>query len=108
MEEYDTALQLNERFTDAALNRGMILYRIGRHDAARAGLNRALASASDTKARGVIHFTLALIDWANGQRESCATNVRAAVVLGNSDAQELAARLGIRTSYCGAPVDRRE
>jgi serine/threonine protein kinase/tetratricopeptide (TPR) repeat protein len=93
MADYDAALQLNTRFTDAALNRGTILYRLGRHDDARAGLNRALASAPSPKERGTIHYNLALVELASGDKESCTSNVQAAVALGNPDAQELYKRL---------------
>jgi tetratricopeptide (TPR) repeat protein len=101
-EEYDAALQLDERFTDAALNRGTILYQLGRHDAARASLNQALGSASNPQVRGMIHYNLALVDWAIGQKASCATNVQAALDLGNRDARELCERVGIRASRCSA------
>jgi len=91
--DYGWALKINERFTDAALNRAMIHYRVGRHDAARHDLDRALTLASDRKVRGIIHYNLALVDLAAGDRKSCAANVQAALELGNSDAQELSQRL---------------
>ena len=63
---------------DAAINRGMTHHRLGRDGAARDDLNRALSIASSRKARGLIHYNLALIDLAAGDRESCEANVRSA------------------------------
>jgi tetratricopeptide (TPR) repeat protein len=91
--DYDRALELNENFTDAALNRGMVRYRLGRHGAARDDLNRALALAPNRRVRGIVHYNLALIDLAVGNRKSCAANVQSALELGNPDAQELSQQL---------------
>jgi tetratricopeptide (TPR) repeat protein len=91
--DYDRALKLNDHFTDAALNRGMLHHQLGRDKAAREDLNRALALATGRKDRGIIHYNLALIDLAAGDRESCAQNVRSALELGNPDAQELSQQL---------------
>jgi tetratricopeptide (TPR) repeat protein len=91
--DYDRALKLNRDFTDAALNRGMIHYRLGDHDAARADLKRALTSAQGQQARGTIHYNLALVELAAGNRKSCAANVQAALELGYPDAEELSHRL---------------
>jgi serine/threonine protein kinase/Flp pilus assembly protein TadD len=91
--DYDRALKLNDHFTDAALNRGLIHHRLGNDKAARDDLNRALALAPGRKDRGIIHYNLALIDLADGDRESCAQNVRSALELGNPDAQALSQRL---------------
>ena len=67
----------------------MIHHRLGRDRAARDDLNRALALAPSRKARGVIHYNLALIDLAAGDRKSCDANVASALELGNPDALEL-------------------
>jgi serine/threonine protein kinase/Flp pilus assembly protein TadD len=91
--DYSQALSLNERFTDAALNRGVINYRLGRNCAARVDLNRALALAEARTTRGIIHYNIALVDLASGDREACASHVRAAIEFGNSDAQDLSRRL---------------
>ncbi len=47
----------------------------------------------DRKLRGIIHYNLALIDLAVGDRKSCAVNVQSALELGNPDAKELSQRL---------------
>jgi serine/threonine protein kinase/Flp pilus assembly protein TadD len=91
--DYSRALELNPRFTDAAINRGVLLNRLGRHDDARVDLRRALASASSRETRGAVHYNLALVDLATGQRESCAEHAQAALGLGNPDARELLGRL---------------
>jgi hypothetical protein len=41
----------------------------------------------------LIHYHLALVDLAAGDRESSAANVQAALKLGNADARELGQRL---------------
>ncbi len=87
--DYDRALQIDERFTDAALNRGMIHYRLGHHGAARVDLKRALGSAEGRQVRGTIHYNLALVELAAGDRKSCEANLQAARELGNLDAPDL-------------------
>jgi tetratricopeptide (TPR) repeat protein len=87
--DYRIASELNVGLTDAALNRGMILYQLGRLGEAHTVLERALARASSRGARGRIHYNLALIDRAEGRREACAANAKAAVELGDASALEL-------------------
>jgi tetratricopeptide (TPR) repeat protein len=91
--DYDRALELNENFADAALNRGVVRYRLGRHSAARRDLDRALALAPSKQARGVIHYNLALIDLAVGNRKAFAANLQKALELENPDAKVLKERL---------------
>jgi serine/threonine protein kinase/Flp pilus assembly protein TadD len=87
--DYDHALMLNANFSDAALNRGVVHYRLGRAIAARADLNRALATTSNRNTRGAVYYNLALLDLADGNRESCASNAQKALDLGNSAASKL-------------------
>jgi serine/threonine protein kinase/tetratricopeptide (TPR) repeat protein len=91
--DYDRALELNEKLADAALNRGVVRFRLGQYSSARADLTQALASATTRKVRGIIHYNLALVDLAAGDRKSCAANVDQALELGNADAKELIKRL---------------
>jgi tetratricopeptide (TPR) repeat protein len=91
--DYTRALQLDERFTEAALNRGSILLRLARHDEARASFNRCLASVSSRETRGMIYYDLARVDWAVGDRESCAKKLQAALDLGYPDDEGLRPRL---------------
>jgi tetratricopeptide (TPR) repeat protein len=93
MEDYRYASELNEGLTDAALNRAMVLYELGRLGEARTVLDRVLVSTSSRAARAMIHYNLALIDWADGRREACAANTQAALELGDSSAQQLQKRL---------------
>jgi tetratricopeptide (TPR) repeat protein len=76
MADYTRAWELNEGLTDAALNRGMILFQLGRHSEARAVLNRALASASSHATRDMIQYNLGLIDCADRRREASAENAQ--------------------------------
>ncbi len=91
--DYDRALRISPRLTDAALNRGIIRFRQGRHDAAINDLERALKSTSSRNTRGVIHYNLAVVHQARGDRQAAATSARAAIELGNPDARELVRRL---------------
>jgi serine/threonine protein kinase/Flp pilus assembly protein TadD len=93
MADYGRASELDQGVTDAALNRGMLLYQLGRYGDARTVLNQALVSASGRQARGMIYYNLALVDWADGRRESCAANAQAALDLGINRALELHERL---------------
>jgi tetratricopeptide (TPR) repeat protein len=92
--DYNRALKLNEALTDAALNRGIIHYRQGRHEAAVADLELARTTTSSRTALGVIHYNLALVHQARGDRKAMASSVQAALALGNDDARELSQRLG--------------
>ena len=102
--------KLNQNFADAALNRGVVRYQLGRHNAARRDLNRALALAPSRQVRGIIHYNLALIDLAVGNRESCTANLNSALELGNPDAQALGERLHpqprIECPTARAPIDK--
>jgi serine/threonine protein kinase/Flp pilus assembly protein TadD len=89
MADYDRALSIDPRFADAALNRGMAYYSLGHHVAARSDLRMALACAHDVNRRGIILYNLALVDLASGDRNSFEADVRAALDLGNPDAQDL-------------------
>ena len=52
----------------AALNRGILAYKTGRLDQATADLKQALKSASDTMTVGRVHYNLALVYKAQGER----------------------------------------
>jgi tetratricopeptide (TPR) repeat protein len=92
--DYGRALRIDDHFTDAALNRGMVHYRLGEHRGARTDLSMALATAPGRKKRGTIHYDLALVELAAGDRKAAESNLKAAIGLGNLDAQELSKRLG--------------
>jgi serine/threonine protein kinase/Tfp pilus assembly protein PilF len=91
--DYNRALALSPKLTDAALNRGIIHYQQGRHSEAIADLELALGTTSSRTALGVIHYNLALVHLARGDREAAASNLRTAIRFGNGDARELSRRL---------------
>jgi hypothetical protein len=53
----------------------------------------ALASAHEGKKRGIIHYNLALVELATGDRTSCEANLKAALDLGNPSAHDLSQQL---------------
>jgi eukaryotic-like serine/threonine-protein kinase len=91
--DYNRALELNPKLTDAALNRGMLHYRQGHHRDAIADMERALATTTSRSALGLIHYNLALIHLARGDRTAAASVGRAAIGFGNRDAVELSRHL---------------
>ena len=64
--------------TEAALNRGRLSYHEGRLDAAAADLRHALTTASSRGVLGIIHYNLALVDLARGDRPAALSNLKAA------------------------------
>jgi len=56
-------------------------------------LNRALGATSDPKVKGVIHYNLALVDLARGNRSAALANLELAAGQGDLAARELQARL---------------
>jgi serine/threonine protein kinase/Flp pilus assembly protein TadD len=91
--DYDRALNLNPRLTDAYLNRGTIRIRQGRHGAAIDDLERALKTTASRGVLGIIHYNLAVVHQARGDRRAAAASARAASELGNPEARELVRRL---------------
>ena len=91
--DYDRALELAPRLTDARLNRGIIHLRQGHYEAAIADLERALGATASRGLLGLIHYNLALVRLARGEREAAAGHARAAMGLGNPEARDLAHRL---------------
>ena len=107
LDDYNRALARNPKLTDAALNRGIIHYRQGRHGEAIAAMELALDTTSSRTVLGVIHYNLALVHLARGDREAAASNVRAAIRCGNGDAQELSRRLDRPAGAGSSPQVRR-
>lgn len=92
--DYSWALTLNPQLTDAALNRGLIHYHQRHYSDAVADLELARSHTSNRTTLGVIHLNLALVHQARGDRQAAVSNTKAALELGNQDAQELSRRLG--------------
>jgi tetratricopeptide (TPR) repeat protein len=91
--DYDRALELAPRLADARLNRGIIHFRQGHDETAIADLERASGTTSNQNLLGIIHYNLALVQQARGDREAAAQNARAAMGFGNPEARELVRRL---------------
>ncbi|HZW31369.1 MAG TPA: serine/threonine-protein kinase, partial [Isosphaeraceae bacterium] len=105
--DYNRALARNPKLTDAALNRGILHYRQGRHSEAVASLELALSTTSSPTALGVIHYNLALVHLARGDRAAAASDIRAAIRTGNADARELSRRLDRPAGAGSVPQVRR-
>ena len=90
--DYDRALRINPRLADAALNRGIIRYRQGRFDTAIHDLEHALQSTTSRSALGIIHYNLAVVHRARGDRQAAGDSARAAIELGNPDARNFVHR----------------
>jgi serine/threonine protein kinase/Flp pilus assembly protein TadD len=76
MLDYDRALQLDETLAVATLNRGILHYNEKRYPAAQVDLQRASEMGADG---GAVHYNLALVHLARGDRASALASVRAAL-----------------------------
>jgi serine/threonine protein kinase/tetratricopeptide (TPR) repeat protein len=94
--DYTRALELNPRFSDAALNRGTLAFRGGRFDDAIADLEHARASASGPRSRGLIAYNLALVHAARNNWPVARASLRQAIASGNEAARALAPRFGLQ------------
>jgi tetratricopeptide (TPR) repeat protein len=106
--DYDRALSISPRLTDAALNRGIIRFRQGRHEAAIADLERALNTAPSRRTLGIIHYNLAVVHQALGDRPAAAASAQVAIELGNADARELVHRLEHPAAANSCPLAGRD
>jgi serine/threonine protein kinase/Flp pilus assembly protein TadD len=93
--DYTRALELNPRFTDAALNRGTLAYRNGCYQEAVTDLEYAQAHAIGSRALGLIAYNLALVHAARKDWPAARASLRQAVTSGNADARALAPRFGL-------------
>ena len=88
--DYTRALQLNPGLTAAALNRGILHYQDGRHADAAADFRGALATATARRDLGMIHYNLALLDLARGDKPAALSNLEEAAGYGHDDTRGLA------------------
>ncbi len=68
--DYSLALDRDPDFTAAWLNRGILAFKADRHVEAIADLRKALRTPADSRTLGRIHYNLALVQLASGDRES--------------------------------------
>ena len=87
--DYSRALRQDPAFTEALLNRGILHYQSRRLPDAAADLRRALDQATEPALRGTIHFNLALVDLARGDRGSALASLGAAIRCGHAEARKL-------------------
>jgi tetratricopeptide (TPR) repeat protein len=87
--DYDRALELSPRLTDARLNRAIIHFRQGHDETASADLEQALGTTASRSLLGLIHYNLALVRQARGEREVAIENAQAAMGFGNREARDL-------------------
>jgi serine/threonine protein kinase/Flp pilus assembly protein TadD len=91
--DYTRALELDPALTSALLNRGIINYKKGRHDAAIADFRQAIRSTPDSRTLGLIHYNLALALLARGDRTLAQASAQDAVARGNDAARGLLDRI---------------
>jgi tetratricopeptide (TPR) repeat protein len=94
--DYTRALDLRPDFTDAALNRGILEYRRGRHAEAIRDLESALAKSPAPAARGLILYNMALVQLALRDRAAAETSLRRAMEDGDSRSRELYHRIHLK------------
>jgi serine/threonine protein kinase/Flp pilus assembly protein TadD len=82
LRDYSRALQRDPALTEAALNRGILSYHERHLDEAAADLRQALTTASGRGILGIIHYNLALVDQARGDRAAALVNFEAASKFG--------------------------
>ena len=91
--DYSRSLELDPSLTSALLNRGILAYKNGRHDDAIADFRQALSAASDAPTTGRIHYNLALVYFARGDRARALASAQEALGRGHDAARELSDRL---------------
>jgi serine/threonine protein kinase/Flp pilus assembly protein TadD len=87
------ALDLDPHFTDAALNRAVLLFRAGRHADALADLVQARSTASSAPALGRIAYNMALVHIARKDTAAARASLREAMAHGDDAARRLAMEL---------------
>jgi serine/threonine protein kinase/Flp pilus assembly protein TadD len=93
IDDYTRALAHNLGLSAALLNRGVLLVREGRHDQALADLRQALDTASGAHELGIIHYNLALLELARGDRPAALASLQSAQRFGHAEAHTLAQNL---------------
>jgi tetratricopeptide (TPR) repeat protein len=93
MNDYTHALARNPAFFDAALNRGILAFRAGRHDAALNDFACAYAAATGPAKRGLVDYNQALVQIARNDWPAVRASLKQAIASGNGPARELATRL---------------
>jgi Flp pilus assembly protein TadD len=92
LHDYDRALELDPTLAAAALNRGVLHYKAGRHARAEADLRHAAECGADPAA---VHYNLALVHWARHDRQAALASVKQALAQdpAHAGARELLATL---------------
>jgi serine/threonine protein kinase/Flp pilus assembly protein TadD len=92
--DYGRALEIDPGMTPALLNRGINAYKNGRYTAAAQDLRLALESARDSTTKGQVHYNLALVYLAEGDRAAALASAQEALAHGDRAAAGLLERLG--------------
>ena len=87
--DYTRALSSTPAWPSPRLNRGILAYKTGRLDQATADLKQALENASDAMTVGRVHYNLALVYKAQGERSKALASARQAVAHGYKEAADL-------------------
>jgi serine/threonine protein kinase/Flp pilus assembly protein TadD len=93
LHDYSKALERDPGFTAARLNRGILSFRSGHHTEAITDFRRALRTTTEPKTLGRLHYNLALVHLATGDRDSARASAEQAIALGDKEAWNLRDRL---------------
>ena len=89
LSDYSRALELDPALMAAALNRGTLSYKAGRHEDAIVDFRRALRAGPDPETAGRIHYNLALARLAQRDRAAALASAEDAVAAGYRQARDL-------------------
>jgi serine/threonine protein kinase/tetratricopeptide (TPR) repeat protein len=89
LRDYRHVWELDNRFTDALLNRGLLSYNLGHYSEAIADFRQALGSSSDSHTQGRVHYHLARAYMARGDRSLALASAEKAVANGVNHARIL-------------------
>lgn len=87
LEKYDAAARERPQDPRIQYDRGLALYKLGRHDDARAALERAAELDRDGSLAGRLHYTLGNVAYAAGKKQEAISEYKKALVKDPSDEQ---------------------
>lgn len=87
LEKYDAAARERPQDPRVQYDRGLALYKLGRHDDARAALERAVELDRDGSLAGRLHYTLGNVAYAAGKKREAISEYKKALVKDPSDEQ---------------------
>ncbi|MGP0066123.1 MAG: protein kinase domain-containing protein [Isosphaeraceae bacterium] len=93
LRDYEHVWELDNRFTNALLNRGILSFHLGHHAEAIADFRKAINCAEDRRSQARLHYNLALAYMARGERSLALDSADKAVECGDNLARILRKQL---------------